>query len=202
MQVIPTTSDYIINEMKINRISKRQVYLNTQVDDDSIFIIREQILKIVEMDKANKVDKTKLEPISIYISSNGGSCISGLSLISLCNRLKKEGYIIKTIITANAYSMGSIIACSSASKGERYCEENAQHLIHQPRAYYYDKMTTTEDARRESEEMRILWERMIKIYKDNSNLDDEFFKRITYGNEDFWVWSEDALRMNLIDHII
>jgi len=200
--MMPTTTDYIINEMKINRVSKRKVYLNTQVDDDSIFIIREQILKIVESDKINQVKKDKLEPINIYISSDGGSCVTGLSLISLCNRLKKEDYIIKTIVTANSYSMGSIIACACASKGQRYCEENAQYLIHQPRVYKYEQVATAEDIRRESEQIKLLWERMIKIYKYNTFLDDAFFTRITDRNEDFWAWSEESLKLGIVDHII
>ncbi len=66
-------------------------------------------------------------PISIYISSPGGSVTAGMSIIDTMNLVKPPVY---TYSHGSIASMASVIA-SAGDKGHRYILENTQTMIHQ-----------------------------------------------------------------------
>lgn len=67
--------------------------------------------------------------ITLWINSFGGYRHLVFQLISLVELAKREGIIVRTVITDIAYSAGSILAVTG-SPGERYIEATGEHLIH------------------------------------------------------------------------
>ena len=67
--------------------------------------------------------------IDLYINSFGGYRHLVFQLISLVESAKRDGIVVRTIVTDIAYSAGSILAVTG-TPGERYIERTGEHLIH------------------------------------------------------------------------
>ncbi len=69
------------------------------------------------------------DDITIYIQSPGGSVAAGLSIYDTVKALKCD---IVTVACGMAASMGAFILAAAGTKGKRWCQPNAEVLIHQP----------------------------------------------------------------------
>lgn len=72
------------------------------------------------------------EEITIYINSPGGSLAAGFSMYDTINAVKARGIDIVTCATGMAASMAAFLLTCAGTKGKRYCEPNAEVMIHQP----------------------------------------------------------------------
>lgn len=68
------------------------------------------------------------EDIIIYIQSPGGSVSAGFSIYDTVKALKCD---VITVASGMAASMGAFLL-AAGSKGKRWCQPNAEVLIHQP----------------------------------------------------------------------
>ena len=69
------------------------------------------------------------EDIIIYIQSLGGSVSAGFSIYDTVKALKCD---VVTVASGMAASMGAFLLAAAGSKGKRWCQPNAEVLIHQP----------------------------------------------------------------------
>lgn len=69
------------------------------------------------------------EDIIIYIQSPGGSVSAGFSIYDTVKALKCD---VVTVASGMAASMGAFLLAAAGSKGKRWCQPNAEVLIHQP----------------------------------------------------------------------
>ena len=69
------------------------------------------------------------EDIIIYIQSLGGSVSAGFSIYDTVKALKCD---VITVASGMAASMGAFLLAAAGSKGKRWCQPNAEVLIHQP----------------------------------------------------------------------
>lgn len=100
-------------------LKQRKIFLNDYVTEDTIFECVYCLHRLMDID--NKVG-TK-EPIEIYINSNGGLLTECLSLISLIEQMKDDGYYITTINSGKAYSAGFFLSMiGTTRKAYRYSE--------------------------------------------------------------------------------
>ena len=101
-------------------IREKIIYLSGVIDEDTASIINGQLLYLNSV--SDKTDK-----ISLFISSPGGSVISGLSIFDLMNYVSPS---VATYCMGMAASMASVLL-SSGEKGMRYCLPNSRVMMHQ-----------------------------------------------------------------------
>lgn len=73
--------------------------------------------------------RSSSDRIIIYIHSYGGSISAGLSIYDTIKALKCD---VVTVASGMAASMGAFLLAAAGTKGMRYCQPNAEVLIHQP----------------------------------------------------------------------
>jgi ATP-dependent Clp protease protease subunit len=100
-------------------LKERIIMLNGPVDQQSCNVIVAQLLYLESEDPDAE--------ISMYIDSPGGSVTAGMSVIDTMNFIQCD---VRTIVSGQAASMGSLIA-SSGTKGKRMMLKHATHMIHQ-----------------------------------------------------------------------
>lgn len=76
-----------------------------------------------------KQSRKKNGVIDVLVSSFGGYRHLALQIVSLLEIAKREGIIVRTLVSSVAYSAGSMVAVAG-SPGERYIEKGAEHLVH------------------------------------------------------------------------
>ena len=200
-------------------LEDRIILLNGEVNQDSCNLVMAQLLYL------NNADKEK--PIYLYISSEGGSVISGLGqVIDVMNFIKAPVY---TIATGMAASMGAAIL-SSGEKGHRYCLPSSQILVHPQSggtsgrtndnviAMHYEKRlqdyllniighncgqisdASYKEIRSAVEKLRDIDENpVLEISKKAKAEFDKFKKTCNY---DHWMFPEEALGYGIVDKIL
>ena len=104
-----------------NFVEEKKVYILGEFDETIAKYVVPEFVKLTE-DRNNK-------SIDIYINSNGGYTSYLKQLLGIVEKFKADGGVIKTFVYGNAYSCGSILACSG-TKGERYIYEYSEHCCH------------------------------------------------------------------------
>lgn len=99
----------------------RTISLTGEIDDE-IATAMNSALRCLARDSSD-------EDITIYIQSPGGSVSAGLSIYDTIKALKCD---IVTVACGMAASMGAFLLAAAGTKGKRWCQPNAEVLIHQP----------------------------------------------------------------------
>lgn len=100
------------------------IYIHDIFDEDIVRNVLASFDLLIKEQSSKKDGK-----ITIDIDSDGGYTRYLKSLLLRVEKAKKEGIIIETIVSASAYSCGSMLACSG-TKGHRYISEFSEHLCH------------------------------------------------------------------------
>ena len=185
--------DKVLEEMKLNSaIRDRRIFLCEEVTRESIF------KACYLLDRLKSIDETSntKNPIEIIVDSYGGYCYHGLALISKIISMRNEGYKIITTVNSVAMSMGfMILICGS----ERRALIHSRMMCHQPSSGTWGKL---QDMEEDVEETLEIWERMKKIIIENTSITNEQLEDIKKQKRDWFMWSEEALKYNVIDRII
>ena len=105
--------------LKSKLLERRIIYLDSQINTESVTEAIQQIALLA-------AESSK--PITMLISSGGGSIIDGLALIDV---MRACPCVIKTVSVGIAASMGCVIL-AAGTKGYRYITPNSQAMLHQP----------------------------------------------------------------------
>ena len=120
----------IVEEIKLNAyINERTIYLNdVSICEDTEFIVNRMFEKIVERDQNSGINPKNAEPITLKISSYGGSVLASLSIIATIETLRESGYHIigKAYGKIMSGAFKIFISCS-----ERICQRHTRFLYHQ-----------------------------------------------------------------------
>lgn len=170
----------------------RKLMVYDDVDDSSMFRCIYTLMRIREADK--KLG-TK-EPIEILINSCGGTVYDGLSLISLIENMKDDGYAIITTNMGYAFSMGFLISIvGSVRKSFRY----ATYLHHDMSSMNYGKLASMEE---EINDMRILRKRVDDIVLKYTKLTQADLDEINNKKLDKRFTAEEALALKICDEVL
>ena len=104
-------------------LNYRKIYINDEVNKESIFTAVYFLQKIYEEDSKRGIKP----PISIFINSVGGYCSEGFILVDMIDQLKTKGYVINTIVTGMAFSFGVVLALAGT---KRYCYKHGDYMLH------------------------------------------------------------------------
>jgi ATP-dependent protease ClpP protease subunit len=190
----------IIDEMKLNAyMNERTIYLTDEdINDDTEFLINRMFEKIIEADEKKGIQPQEAEPITLKISTYGGSVFATLSIISTIERLKDMGYKIIGKAYGKVMSGGFkiLIVCS-----ERICQRHTRLLYHQVQSWEMGH-TTVEQSKRRLKDLEDMWRRCQDIILKYTNISQETIDTITREDRDVYMWAEEALKLKVVDRIL
>jgi ATP-dependent Clp protease protease subunit len=187
--------DRIIQEMCTNSpMRDRRIFLNEEIDRDSIFKL------VYWLDRLESIDKktnTK-QPIEIVIDSYGGSVYHTLSAISKIRSMVNKGYNIITTVHSIAFSGGFWILISGS---ERRGLINSRIMVHNIISGTQGKH---QDMIDDIQEVDALWQKLKSIVVSNTNISDEKMEELKKLKCDYYFWGEEAVEDNLkvLDYLI
>ena len=175
-------------KMKEMFISKRVVFLSSQVDDASVATLTKELMYL------DWIDSKK--PILFVINSPGGSVHSGLGLFDLIKMIKAP---VSTLVMGLAASMGSILSLVASRGGKRYCTQHGMIMIHQPLigGTIYGQATDLEIQAKEIIKTR---ETLVRIYTQATGKEAAAIEKSL--DRDCWMTAKEAKDYGLIDEII
>ena len=166
-------------------LKERTIMLTGPVDQGVCSVVVAQLLYL-------ESENPKAE-ITMYIDSPGGSVTAGMSVIDTMNFI---GCDVRTIVTGQACSMGSLIA-SSGAKGKRMMLKHGTHMIHQVLAGYSGQASDIELHTNET----LRWKKALNnVYVDNTGKTYLVIERDT--DRDNFMDAEASVAYGLADEVI
>jgi ATP-dependent protease ClpP protease subunit len=194
----PQLPNKVIEDIKLNAyMQERTIYINDSITDETEFLVNRMFERIVKKDDDNKTSMAEREPITLKISSPGGSVYSMFSIISTIESLKNRGY------TINAYSYGMSMSAAfmiSIICTKRFVQKYSRLMYHQPHRFVIG-YNTVEDFRRDSKEMDSLWETMQEIITKYTKIDKKTLDTMTRENRDVFMYGDEAIKLGVADEI-
>ncbi|MEM4995002.1 ATP-dependent Clp protease proteolytic subunit [Priestia sp. SB1] len=185
--------DRFLEEMKINSaLRDRRIFISEEVDRESMFKACYLLDRIVELDKKEGTKNS----IELILDSYGGAIYHGLALISKIETLRENGYKIVTTVNSVAMSMGFMLLLVGS---HRRALRHSRIMCHQPSSSTWGTLQDMEDS---VEEARILWAKLKELITKYTDITDEQLEDIKTRRQDWFMWSEEAKKLNVIDEII
>jgi ATP-dependent Clp endopeptidase proteolytic subunit ClpP len=164
-------------------------FLNTEISDDSVFPILQEIVKQNALQAKNR-----LENFKVVVSSNGGSVEAAFSFIDIMMTSKVP---IHTVAMGKVKSAGLLIAMSGAPE-HRSIFPNTSVMSHQ----FAWGMQGKESAMNATQvEVGNVSKRILKHYKECTGLAPAKIKKELLPDTDRWLTAKQAIEYNLFDKI-
>jgi ATP-dependent Clp protease protease subunit len=178
---------------------ERTLFLAQQVDQASMNALTKSIIDINQDDKMLKKPyaihdlEYKPKPITIYIDSYGGYVYQCFGLLSV---MEKSKVPIHTIVTGCAMSCGFMIAISGH---KRFGHTNSTYMYHQVSSGGGGKAKDIEDNLTETLRLQTKIE---AITAKKTNIGEKKLRKVYNLKKDWFIDTEDALKLGVIDKII
>lgn len=173
-----------------NRLSNREIWINTDIDE-TVVEWTQQILQWNRDDEGLEISERK--PIKVFINSNGGCSNSIMHLITVLQLSKTP---VMTIGLGKCYSSGGLLLMSG-NKGMRYIFDSTSILIHDGGT---GSASDTGKFIDYAEYIKMTEKRIKKYILHNTKINEEEYDK-NY-RRDWWILSEDAIRLGVADKII
>jgi ATP-dependent Clp protease, protease subunit len=131
--------------------------------------------------------------IKLYISTPGGSVMSGLSMVATMEYIKSD---VSTINLGMAASMGSILL-GAGTKGKRHALKYSRVMLHQVSAGYQGNIQDIEISYEETKKYNDILFGLLGEYTGKSA---EQVKEDS--KRDFWLNPQEALDYGIVDSVI
>lgn len=139
------------------------------------------------------LSRNSKEPLTLIFNSHGGSISAGMAIYDTLNA---SGCEVTTVVEGMAASMAAFLATCAATKGRRFCQPNAEIMVHQPLGGVQGQASDITIA---ADHINSTKRKMTKIFADSVNLEESKIKTLT--DRDTWLSAEDALKMGFVDHV-
>ena len=169
----------------------RRLWLNREIDDDSIDDIVYSIFRYNRMDKGVPVEERI--PIVIYINTDGGSVNSGFSVIDSIINSETPVY---TVNVGRCYSMGFLIFIAGH---KRYALRNSTFLMHDGSTGAYFE-TTSKMIDRLDFETKDMEEHTKNHILNNTNITDTLYDEKLRC--EWYFYPEEAKKYGVVDEIV
>jgi ATP-dependent Clp protease, protease subunit len=160
----------------------RQLFLYTDINNNSANYIKQSLIAF---------DIISKDPITIWITSPGGSCSAGLSIIEVMTRIQSP---IITIISGEVASMASHI---SINGDERWMFSTGVWMQHPLASGQRDYLPFIKDRTAFLSEYDVLLQ---KNMHEKTKLTLEDYKKIEAG--ELWLFADEALKKGIVDKIL
>lgn len=136
------------------------------------------------------------EPITIRISSPGGSVIAGLALYDFLEGVKASGITLRMVVLGMAASMASVLL-QVGSEGQRVIGPNARYMIHEISGGSIGKLSDLED---ETKLYKSLNEQLYDLLAHRSKLSRKEIE-VKAKRKDWWLSSKETIDLGFADVI-
>ncbi len=177
---------FVGREIDERMLSRREIFLWGEVNDDSAKAI---VQKILYFDGREKKD------ITMYLNSPGGVISSGLAIYDAMLNARSD---ISVVCMGQAASMGAVILCAG-TKGKRYAWKHARVLIHQP-LISGNVFGPASDIQIQAEEIMRIRSGLNKILSDHTGQPIERIEEDT--DRDYFLSADEAKEYGVIDDVI
>ena len=187
-------------------ITDFKAWLNNKVDNREVMVKEE--VKVIKLEgevvenetlldlKKQAGDLTHTDTLAVEIASPGGSVYEGLEIMVWLNSLSEEGKTVVTIVTANAYSIASLIMLAA---NYRFISRAADIMVHNPMV---PELTYANADKLESHavKLRELEGCLHELYQNFTGLPIERVKELM--DKETYLNSTQALEYNFVDEIV
>lgn len=173
-------------------VKERKIMIYNDVDESSMMEAAYYLYRFRTIDLKRGVKK----PIDILINSCGGKVSDGLSLISLIESMKEEGWTINTINTGYALSMGFLIGICGTN---RYCYRYSTYMLHDVSMSLEGKFTSVQEELYEINRTRNMIKEIVLKY---TNLTEEDVEEIWKLKQDKNYSAKEAVELGISDAVI
>lgn len=132
-------------------------------------------------------------PIYIHINSNGGDVDAALGVADTMDNMVSNGANIVTIVEGTAASAATLISCAGTTRRIR---PNATMRIHNFSTIVVGKKN---DIDEEFENLNKLEEKLVKFYKDRTNMNAAQIKKLFGTEKD--LAPKECIKIGLVDAI-
>lgn len=190
---IPECVNYNFNDIfEMEDLGTRRLYLNANVDSDTLQTIGYHILRYNRMDKDTPAKERT--PIILYINSWGGSTVDGMGLADIITLSETDVY---TVNLAACYSMGFYIFLAGK---RRYAMPHSQFLLHEGYVgSVYGENTSKARERIEFETVKMEEENR-KYILDRTNIGKKVYDK-NFKTE-WYMLPQEAKKLGIVDCII
>jgi ATP-dependent Clp protease, protease subunit len=158
------------------------------VDEDNIKPIIEWILH------ENFVRKRKFKELLLMINSDGGNLSDAFALIDV---MRSSKIPVKTVGLGSIASAGLCIFLAG-HPGRRVLTPNTSILSHQ---FSWGSSGKVHELFATVKEFELTQLRMIKLYQETTNLDEDTIKKVLLPPQDVYLSAEEALSYHICDHV-
>ena len=183
-----------------DEMESRTMLLQGNVDEEKAGEIISGFLALADL-KPPKVDlqegEMPYDPITMYISTYGGSADEMFAIFDIMNHCKKSCHI-ETVGIGKVMSAGTLIL-AAGTKGKRKISKNCRVMLHQVSAGTFGplfNMTTEIDA------IQSLQEQYINAMVSCTNLSKRKLKSLLNERVNVYLTAEEAVEYGLADIII
>lgn len=180
-------------------MSKKIDFKGVKLDKKSVTIslngevIEGETLKDLKKQAGNE---STFDSIVLKIASPGGSVSEGLEIMVWLDYLSQQGKEIITVVTANAYSIASLIMLAADIK---IISKHGKVMVHNPMVPELSYVNAN-DLEKYTSDLRNLEATMYELYQIFTGLDKEQIK-VLMDNETY-LTPEDAIKNGFADMII
>lgn len=134
-------------------------------------------------------------PITLYLSSFGGSVFAGLAMVSTIQEIRRNGRKVNCHIQGCAMSMGSLIAQACDL---RTIEPQAWFMLHEIR--HWLPGVKTAELRDEADFAERLESQTFALYANRTSKPVEYWRKKLH-RRDWFLTAEEAVNESLVDEI-
>lgn len=173
-------------------VKERKIMIYNDVDENSMMEALYYLYRFRSIDLKRGTKK----PIDILINSCGGKVSDGLSLISLIESMKDEGWTINTINTGYALSMGFLISICGTN---RYCYRYSTYMLHDVSMALEGNFMSVQEEMHEINRTRNTIKEIVLKY---TNLTENDVEEIWKLKQDKNYSAKEAVELKISDAIV
>ena len=169
-------------------LKNRTIIINDQIGSD---IVENVMLPLIEMDNDGSGN-----PITIYLSTVGGSLFDGMPLCDIIDGLKTQTTIL---VPTYAYSLGGLILMAGYKNPnvKKICYKHSTALLHAGSTYLEGNSSSVKDTFHFHEK----YEEKIKSYTlTHSNITEDEYEKME--RKEWYMDSDTMLAKELVDEIL
>ena len=134
-----------------------------------------------------------LNPIELYLSTQGGTCYDGIALHDV---IEASNTPVEVICTGKIMSMGVIVTLGAkVRKGYR----NTTFMIHQVQGLSIGSLREMEDTLAEVSRINDM---LFRIIRDKTKVSEEQLNDVLNNKKDWFITADEALTLGILTEII
>ena len=145
------------------------------------------------IDNGQEPIPVRLNPIELYLSTQGGTCYDGLALHDV---IATSSTPLEVICSGKIMSMGVIVALGAKV---RKAYRNTTFMIHQVQGLSIGSLREMEDKLSEVSRINTM---LFQIIRNNTKITEEQLNDVLNNKKDWFITAEEALSLGILTEIL